>query len=545
MNIRAIVCIVAFCIPIQPEVLLAADAENVNSIEVSITSGGLSGLVENDIAVFRGIPYAAPPVGPLRWAPTASVDSWDGARDATKFSAPCSQPDTNTSEQTVDPSNPPWVFESEGVFAALNVNTLEGSSEDCLYLNVWAPAENLETENLPVMVWFHGGAGSASDPFFDGTNFAQKGIVLVTFNRRMSMLGNFSHPALTKEASSDQPLGNYSRLDQLEALRWVNSNIESFGGDPNNITLFGQSAGGAAIIGLLATKQSEGLFHKAIVQSSSGFWGTLTHEQHERLGSELVSQAGLDGSEATVEELRNLPIDELPWGTGTATDGRWWVESKTDAVEAGRIIDIPLIIGWNSYDGSSLRFSGEEMLSNTPASIRKLYEEQGLEGEDLVYAIYTDRRNGGPAKWLASNTASGSPSYLYQFSYVLSIARRFVRGAEHGRDVIHVFDNWLKTPASVMPNIESLLREEDLAMSKTIQECWVNFARYSVPSCANTPVWNSYNDESEEVMIFDTTNRLESNFRKNELDAQIDSMQNTILNRKNDFEKLLQNLQGI
>lgn len=517
-------------------------SEDSQIIEVETASGRLSGSVENGVAAFKGIPYAKPPVGDLRWAATETIDPWEGTRDAMEFPAPCAQPFLPQDIESDNSDDKPWVFQSEGAFAAVNADFLPGSSEDCLYLNIWSRVNDFGDSDLPVMLWFHGGSGSSAEAFFDGTNFAKQGIVLVTFNRRMSTLGSFSHPALTAEAEElGVPLIDYSQSDQLEALKWIRNNIAAFGGDKDNITVFGQSAGGAAIEGLLTTRQAEGLFHKAIIQSGSGFRGTVTHAQHEELGIALLDAEGLEGANLTAKELREIPLQQLPWaGVSVRRDA----ESAED-IETQRFYDIPMIIGWNSFDGSSLRFPAEEMLANTPTLVRAIYEEQGLAGDDLIYSIYTDRRNGAPAKWLATQTSSGSPSYLYHFDYVLTLARRFVRGAEHGREVIHVFDNWLKTPPEVMPNIKALIREDDLEMSRTLQECWVNFAKSGVPSCANTPVWNAFVEQTEEVMVFGTTNRVETGFREKELDVQFRHMQDTINNRRNDYERLMVELERI
>lgn len=513
--------------------------EESHKVELEIESGRLSGSVDDGIAVFKGIPYAKPPIGELRWAPTETVDSWEGIRDATEFSAPCAQPYLGQSDETTENENSPWVFQSEGAFTALNVEILPGSSEDCLYLNVWSPNNRLDTSGLPVMLWFHGGSGSSSEAFFDGTNFAKQGVVLVTFNRRMSSLASFSHPALTKESEqAGQALTSYSRMDQLEVLHWIQRNIESFGGDKHNVTVFGQSAGGAAIEGLLTTERAEGLFHKAIVQSGSGFRGSVSHEQHEQLGVALLSAMGLDGPNLSAQDLRDIPVERIPWAGVSFKRER----DRSATIESEQIIDVPMIIGWNSFDGSSLRFPSDEMLANTPSSVREVYEKHGLAGDDLVYSIYTDRRNGAPAKWLATHTSSGSPSYLYYFDYVLTLARNFLRGAEHGREVIHVFDNWLKTPPDVVPNIGALLREQDLEMSRIMQECWVNFASSGVPSCARTPTWKPYNKESDELMVFGTTNRMESGFRKDFLNIQIENRRETMGNRRNDYRRLMQDL---
>ena len=202
---------------------------------VKTDSGYVSGINENGLRMYRGIPYAAPPTGDLRWRPPAPVQSWNGTRDATVFSAMCPQPST---------SNP----------------TAGGMSEDCLYLNVWTPAKNAD-DKLPVMVFIHGGAfaeGTGSDPLYNGTALARKGVVVVTLNYRMGALGFLTHPQLDKESITNSS-GNYGLLDQQAALRWVQKNIGAFGGDPSRVTIFGQSAGGSSILVHLVSPQSKGL----------------------------------------------------------------------------------------------------------------------------------------------------------------------------------------------------------------------------------------------------------------------------------------------
>jgi para-nitrobenzyl esterase len=386
------------------------------------------------------------------------------------------------------------------------------------------------------MVWLHGASGSGAQPYYDGARFAQDGIVLVTLNFRMWTLGKFAHPSITADADASEPLSLYFRLDQIAALKWVRDNIAAFGGDPANVTLFGQSAGGAATLGLLATPAADGLFHKAIVQSSSGFWAPLTHEEGETFGSLLALAAGLPGEKATLAQLRALAPDELPWGGMGYLDGRWWAESKHDAIAAGRVNDIPLIIGWNSFDGSSLRFPAEQVLADTPENVLAAYAEEGLEGKDLAYSIYTDRHNGAPARWIAAQTSRGAPSYLYQFSYVPTVMRGSVRGAMHGRDIFHIFDSWHKIPQEELPagvpSIDAIMTDEDREITRLMHDCWVTFARTGKPDCKGAPDWPRYQPEDDLLMDFGITVQLRHNYRKAQLDAQERAMQHTIDRKK-------------
>jgi para-nitrobenzyl esterase len=231
-------------------------------VRTHISTGDLEGQSAAGIAVYKGIPYAAPPVGPLRWRPPQPAQRWKGVRDASEFGPMCTQPDPDALENAERKSDDGWTI-FYGLPAA------KDSSEDCLTLNVWAPAT---TRNAPVIVFLHGASGSSAQPIYDGSAFARDGVVLVSVNFRMFSMGNFSHPALTASAPKNESLARYDFMDQMGALRWVQLNIASFGGDPGNVTLMGSSAGAAAAMHLMVTPQARGLFHKAIIQSGNGWW---------------------------------------------------------------------------------------------------------------------------------------------------------------------------------------------------------------------------------------------------------------------------------
>ncbi|MFO0467966.1 MAG: carboxylesterase/lipase family protein, partial [Bacteroidota bacterium] len=223
---------------------------------VKTNSGLVRGIIENDVAIFKGIPYAAPPVGEFRWRPPQPVKSWSGVRDANQFGPNCAQAGWGAAPGTI----------------------AEGSSEDGLYLNIWLPAGTKPGAKLPVMVWIHGGAfvfGSGSQPEFSGVNFARQGVILITINYRLGRLGFFAFPALSKEYP-EEPKGNYAYMDQIAALQWVKRNITAFGGNPKSITIFGESAGGVSVHSLLTIPAAKGLFQKAIIESGGGRDGVLT-----------------------------------------------------------------------------------------------------------------------------------------------------------------------------------------------------------------------------------------------------------------------------
>ncbi|MGD2131708.1 MAG: carboxylesterase family protein [Maricaulaceae bacterium] len=521
--------------------------DNDPALLAAVETGTLLGVREDGVRVFKSIPYAAPPVGDLRWRAPEPPLTWDGVRDAGAFGPWCPQPDFQAVQALSggDSALAERTLTAGGGIVILDTPALSDSNEDCLTLNVWAPEQ---AQDAPVIVWLHGGAGAGSQPYFNGSRFAQDGVVLVTLNFRMFTMGNFSHPALTAEASEDEPLTLYARLDQLAALRWVRDNIEAFGGDPANVTLAGQSAGGAAVVGLLATPAAEGLFHRAIIQSSSGFWAPFTHEEHEHLGSLLASETGLPGADATAAQLRSLPVDAFPWAGFHALDGRWWPEGPHEALAAGRIIDVPLIIGWNSFDGSSLRYSPEQVIANTLDEVLAAYPREGMSEQDLAYALYTDAHNGAPARWIAAQTADGAPSFLYHFSYVLSAARSSSpRGAEHGREIFHVFDSWSKIPQEELPpqvpNLEAIMTDQDRAMTRLLHDCWITFAATGEPDCEGAPDWPRYQPQEGELMEFGETVAVRRNFRKPQLDAQERAMDHIMNTQRTASSELIDQLE--
>src|SRR6185503_7347723 len=250
---------------------LAGAARGEAAPTVKVETGQVSGVIEGPAVVYRGIPYAAPPVGALRWAPPQRATAWSGMRDGSAFGPICPQPP-----------------------GARRLASGK-QSEDCLTLNVWAPAAR-SAKPAPVMVWIHGGGyetGAGSDPLYDGKAFARDGVVLVTINYRLGALGFFAHPALTKAAKRGEPLANYGLMDMAAALAWVKRNIAAFGGDPGNVTVFGESAGGAAVVNLLAAPSAKGLFQKAIAESA-GFWfAPSSLKAAEARGVESAEKVGL------------------------------------------------------------------------------------------------------------------------------------------------------------------------------------------------------------------------------------------------------------
>jgi para-nitrobenzyl esterase len=267
---------------------------------VTVDSGVLVGESKDGVQSFKGIPFAKPPLDALRWQPPQRVEKWSGERDATRFSLPCPQP-TNPDGKTPN---------GGGVSGQ--------TAEDCLYLNVHAPAG---AKNAPVMVWLYGGAsylGGAHLGSYNAPSFAKNGVIVVTTNYRLGPLGGFAHPALTKAAKKDEPIGSYALMDAVAALQWVQRNIERFGGNRRNVTLFGQSAGGGMVLSLLGVPGAKGLFAKAGIQSGAALRPATPLEAAEKQGVEWATEMGLDAATTTAAQLRAIPVEKFAASSRTS-----------------------------------------------------------------------------------------------------------------------------------------------------------------------------------------------------------------------------------
>jgi para-nitrobenzyl esterase len=404
-------------------------------------------------------------------------------------------------------------------------------SEDCLTLNVWTPAER-GTQKLPVMVWIHGGAflvGSGTWPFYDGSELARQGVVVVTINYRLGRLGFFAHPALTEE-SQDGPLGNYGLLDQIAALGWVRRNIAAFGGDPSNVTIFGESAGGSSVTHLMVSPLSSGLFHRAIAQSGGGF-NTPPHlREAGAVGARSKQDEGVafaaEHGCTSLSELRALPVETLLQRPGDrdSTLGPF-VDGTVIPAEIGVVFsrgeqhDVPFLLGSNSYEGSiAVTFGG------TPETVfgllggellRQLREAYRVDDDKLLAAqLWGDASFVAPARFLARNMSRvESPAFLYHFTYVVSGRRGTVPGAAHGTDVPFVF-----RAIDRIGLLRGLVNTQDVAMASLISAYWVQFAKTGDPNGAGRPHWPAYEPGADVLLELGEEVTARTGFARERLD---------------------------
>jgi len=472
---------------------------------VKVEGGQIVGKAVGPAAVFRSIPYAAPPVGPLRWKPPAPVVAWKGPRAADTPGPACMQ---------MVPEGRP----NGGGY-------LGPVSEDCLTLDVTAPAGlgmggKTGGKGAPVLVWIPGGGnvfGAANVPSYDAVGFARDGVIVVTMNYRLGALGFFAHPALTAEAPKSQGLVNYGLMDQIAALKWVKRNIAAFGGDPGNVTISGESAGGADTLALVSMPANRGLFGKAIVESGGGWEAPATLARRETQGAELATRLGLPGPQATAEQLRALPADKLMVGAGgLAEDGRLLTETATQAFARGHALDVPLIIGSNSNEASLLASFGLSAAPTLTPDLKQAYAAEAPTDADLARVNFNDRAMGGPARWIAGKASSRARAWLYYFSYVPERQRQTRPGTNHASEIPFVFDS-----LDAVPGRTPQISPSERAMAALAHSCWVGFIKTGAPVCAGGVAWPAYDRAGDRLLEFGNDGAaVRTHFRKAQLDAQ-------------------------
>ncbi|UUW08689.1 carboxylesterase family protein [Flavobacterium plurextorum] len=480
------------------------------ALDVVTASGIVRGKMEDGISVFRGIPYAAPPVGEFRWRSPQPVQSWKDVRDTSKPCAECPQAG--------------WPRGS---------GMSKTASEDCLFLNIWKPANASKKVKLPVMVWIHGGGfvgGSGAGGDFSGASFAKQDVILVSINYRLGRLGFFAFPALAKENPNEYK-GNYAYMDQIAALQWVQKNISAFGGDPKNVTIFGESAGGVSVHSLITIPLAKGLFQKAIIESGGGRDGVLTGrpinkenaDPHypisaETIGINFAKRYTIEGTDAVaLQKLRALTAEEIidggqetngqngePTYSGPILDGKLVVETAESAYNAENQPSIPIIIGSNSAEvpaGFVNANSKEELLSifgTRKEEASKAYDADGkTDFAKMLALVNTDKVWAEPARFTARRfTAKSAPAYLYLFSYVPASMQQWMKyGASHASEIPYVFDN-------LVDRNNIVFTPQDKKVAKIMNAYWVNFAKTGNPNGKSLAQWPVYDAKKNEVFEF-------------------------------------------
>ena len=485
------------------------NASSSDKLLVKISDGALQGTRENNVSMFKGIPYAAPPVGELRWREPQPAASWQGTRAADAFGKACIQPGGNA--------------------AANGTMSVGPQSEDCLYLNVWTPDADPNAK-LPVMVWIHGGAlvlGAGSLPIYDGSALAERGAVVVTINYRLGPLGFFSHPALDKE-SPNGPV-NFGLLDEIAALKWVQKNISAFGGDPNNVTIFGESAGAQSVLALFASPLARGLFQRGVAESSYGI-PSHARAQAQQVGIQVANAVGVNGADASMQALRAVPAEKFGALQGKETSlapsfvigDAALPETILDAFQKGNQAPVPLIIGNNSNEASVAEAFGIDLakliekLGVAKIALKPLYPGV-TDDADLGRQVMRDLLFTAFAKRIADAHSARAPVWRYYFTYVMEKMRASQPGVAHGGEIAYVFDSLDKVPAYA-----GNVTDADRAMADRVSAYWFTFARDNKPEPQGEPVWVQSTPKQDTVMEFGETIAPQTDFMKKRLDVFVD-----------------------
>ncbi len=456
--------------------------------QVKVEEGILQGVVTDGLTIFKGIPFAKPPVGELRWKAPQPAEKWNGVKQSTEY-AP----------GPMQGGNPP-----------------SGKSEDCLYLNVWTPAKTMD-EKIPVLVWIYGGGfsfGCTSEGVYDGQALANKGVVLVSIAYRVGQLGFLAHPELSAE-SPDGVSGNYGLLDQIAALKWIKKNIAAFGGDPEKVTIFGESAGGISVSMLCASPLAKGLFQGAISQSGGSF-GPTRPTTYPGENMKTLNDAEADGIEyvkqhggTSIGDLRKMEAEKfIPqgWtmpGGWPVVDGVVIPDCQHKLYQEGKYNDVPVLIGYNSDEGASF------MREKNPENVRNSVKQRFGKFADALLEAYPLAENSVPktARDLMRDAAFGwqtwiwarlqsqtgqSKVYYYYFDQHPEYPEdspQYGYGSPHGQDVAYVFQH-LGANAS----------KSDIEVSEAMGTYWTNFAKYGHPNGESVPEWPAFSDDNPEVM---------------------------------------------
>ncbi len=470
-----------------------------------VTGGDVQGVVVNGVAAFKGIPFAAPPTGALRWTKPQPVAPWAGVRAASAFAPSCMQDAAMLQVQQAPPA----------------------ASEDCLYLNVWTRAGSAR-ERLPVMVWIYGGGfaiGTTAAPVYDGARLTEKGVVLVSVPYRVGAFGFLAHPELSRESGKGS--GNYGIEDMIAGLRWVKDNIAAFGGDPANVTIFGESAGGIAVSMLAASPHAKGLFQKVISESGGSFAPSRraaeggqfvpTLASAEAAGQQLLGKLGAE----SIAAARALPADKILAAQGEGLASGFWPVDDGDVLPGDQYVlyskgsfnDTPVLIGTNSDEGA-LFIQGGVTSAAFEQQIRAGYGEHA----DALLAVYphaTDAQALESAQdvfrdstfawptwaWARLQSAKGKgKAYVYYFD---RRAPQKPNGAWHADEIEFVFRNLGKSFAVPGATAEAAPRPEDTAMSELMSTYFTNFAKTGDPNGAGLPRWPAFSEQSQQVLFLD------------------------------------------
>ncbi|KAA1011371.1 carboxylesterase family protein [Paraburkholderia panacisoli] len=508
---------------------------------VPVDTGMVQGALSKGVDSFKGIPYAAPPIGALRWRPPQAAAAWAGTRPATSFGHDCMQLE----------------------FAGDSTPISTTPSEDCLYLNVWRPA-NTATKKLPVMVWIYGGGyvnGGSSVPVYDGTQFAKQGVVFVSFNYRLGRFGFFAHPALSAENPTELH-GNYGYMDQIAALQWVQRNIAAFGGDPANVTVAGESAGGESVHSLITSPLAKGLFQKAIDESGNGrvdqTYGRYVTQNAkgigasgEELGTNFAQSVGITGNDATAlaalralssnQVLAGLNLTNMGAQAGTTSAGPTTLGTQAGTFSAGPMIDgklvvddpaklyaqgqynhVSMLVGTNNLDlafpvAATTKDAAYAIFSTQNlAAARAAFDPLGTASVDDVTAqIARVQLMHEPARFVArALTTQKDTVYLYRFSYVAQSVRNQVSGAVHAAELPYVFD-------TLTASYGSSVTSQDEQVAQITNAYWASFVKTGNPNGGGSPVWPVYDatrDGHIEITADGAATPLQSDPLKGQLD---------------------------